>query len=232
MLTGGWAAMGVTRGGLASGLAGDMVADLDDPQVAAAIAGMPAVPPPGLAAGGRLAYVIYTSGSTGPPKGVAVAHAGVANLAVALRPALGVGPGTAVLQFASFSFDASVLDVAVTLASGGRLVVAAGPERAEPARLTALVRRAAVRAASVVPSLLETLDPGAWAGVSRLLAGAEPLTARLAAVWAAGRELINTYGPTEATVIVATAVIGGGDEQPPIGTPAPRAPPYGLDAWP
>ncbi|MEC4021162.1 AMP-binding protein, partial [Streptomyces sp. H27-D2] len=39
---------------------------------------------------GQLAYVIYTSGSTGRPKGVAVGHGGVANLAEAMRPVLGV----------------------------------------------------------------------------------------------------------------------------------------------
>ena len=133
------------------------------------------------------------------------------------------------LQFASFSFDASVLDVAVTLPVGATLVIAAGPERAEPARLTALVRRAAVVSASVVPSLLETLDPAAWAEVSRMVAGAEPLSARLAAAWGPGRRLTHAYGPTEATVIVATAVVDGGDKQPPIGTPVANARLYVLD---
>src|SRR6202034_478389 len=222
----------VTRGGLAGGLAAEVMVDLGDPQVAAAIAGMPAVPPPGGGAGSGLAYVIYTSGSTGTPNGVAVAHAGVANLAVALRPVLGAGLGTVVLQFASFSFDASVLDVAVTLAAGGTLVIAAGAERADPAPLAVLVRRAGVVSASVVPSLLAVLDPAALPGVSRLLAGAEPLSARLAGGWGRGRELINTYGPTEATVMVTgTSPVAGGEVAPPIGVPVSNMCVFVLDEW-
>ena len=181
---------------------------------------------------GQLAYVIYTSGSAGVPKAVAGVHGGVANLAAAVGPVLGAGPGTAVLQFASFSFDASVLDVVAVLAAGGRLVVATGRQRAEPVRLAAMIRAGGVAVASVVPSLLEVLDPAAVPGLSRLLAGAEPLTGRLAAVWGPGRELVNTYGPTEATVMVTTgSPVGPGDGVPPIGTPVANTRVFVLDGW-
>ena len=134
------------------------------------------------------------------------------------------------LQFASFSFDASVLDVAVTLAAGGTLVIAARPDRA--GRLAGLIQRAGVVSASVVPSLLETLDPAAVPGLSRVLSGAELLSGRLAGAWAAGRKLINTYGPTEATVMVTTTVpLEPGEAPPPIGTPVAGIQVFVLDEW-
>ena len=115
--------------------------------------------------------MIYTSGSTGMPKGVQVAHGGVVNLVAALGPALGGEPGTRVLQFASFSFDAALRDVALVLASGGTLVMASAAERAEPALLGPLTRRDGVRVATLAPSLLAALDPDELAGVATLFSG-------------------------------------------------------------
>ncbi|MFD4511774.1 AMP-binding protein, partial [Streptomyces sp. NPDC058457] len=174
----------------------------------------------------QLAYVIYTSGSTGRPKGVAVAHGSVANLASAMGPVLGAGPGVTSLQFASFSFDAAVLDVAVTLAAGGTLAIASAAERLDTAALAAMVESSGVGTASVVPSLLSALEPEAVSGIANWVLGAERLEAGLAAKWRAAARLWNTYGPTEATVI-STAVlleegITGEDAPPAIGRPLPN----------
>uniref|UniRef100_UPI002A806F33 non-ribosomal peptide synthetase n=1 Tax=Streptomyces sp. CRN 30 TaxID=3075613 RepID=UPI002A806F33 len=209
----------VTTSGAAPVIDGDWLS-----AAAAAIASEPAhpldVPPPHP---DQLAYVIHTSGSTGRPKGVAVTHRGVADLVDAMTPVLGAGPGETTLQFASFSFDASVLDLAVTLSSGGTLAVAASDERSDPAALAGMIRDTGVTVASVVPSLLSTLDPRTVPGVRNWLLGAERLSADLAARWRARTGLWNTYGPTEATVMATAVEIPRGataqDAPPPIGRP-------------
>ncbi|MBZ9641753.1 non-ribosomal peptide synthetase, partial [Streptomyces sp. PSKA30] len=183
----------------------------------------------------QLAYVIYTSGSTGRPKGVAVGHASVANLASAMRPVLGVEAGVTALQFASFSFDASVLDVAVTLAAGGTLAIASADERLDPSALAGMLEAAGVEVASVVPSLLGVLEPDAVSGVGNWVLGAERLEAGLAAKWREGARVWNTYGPTEATVITTAVLleegITGEDAAPAIGSPLPNVRTYVLDAY-
>ncbi|MEO3755175.1 amino acid adenylation domain-containing protein [Streptomyces sp. B6B3] len=180
-------------------------------------------PPGGTILPDQLAYAIYTSGSTGRPKGVAVSHRGLVNLARAMRPVLDVREGVTALQFASFSFDAAVLDVVTTLAAGGTLAIAVGAERTEPEALAGLIRAAGVTVASVVPSLLGVLDPESVPGVSTWVLGAERLSAGLASRWTPRARVWNTYGPTEATVITTAAPVDPGitpeDAPPSIGRP-------------
>ena len=197
---------------------------LDDPGVAAA------VPVPAVAAcPGQLAYVMYTSGSTGRPKGVLVSHGGVVNLVVAQRGVFGAGPGVRVLQFASFSFDAAVSEVCVTLAAGGTLVVAGAGERGEPGRLAGLVREQGVQVATLPPSLLGVLVPGDLGGLGTLVAAGERLDGQLAGGWRERHRLLNAYGPTETTVCASIAVVGSGRGVPPIGGPVANTRVYVLD---
>ena len=170
--------------GAAEGLGDSLTAGLrtlwlDDPGTTARIAATPPVGPV-RPRPGQLAYMIYTSGSTGRPKGVQVTHDSVVNLVTGLGPVLGAAPGSRVLQFASFSFDAAVLDVAAALAAGAVLVIAAAADRAEPPRLTALMRAAGIQAASVAPSLLAMLDPSELTAVTTMIVGSEPVSARIA----------------------------------------------------
>ncbi|MEU1057016.1 AMP-binding protein, partial [Streptomyces sp. NPDC005876] len=164
-----------------------------------------------------------------------VEHGGVANLAEVMRPVLGVEPGTVALQFASFSFDAAVLDVAVTLGGGGTLAIASTEERTEPGALVEMIRSAGVQVASVVPSLLGVLDPADVPGVRNWVLGAERLSADLAARWRARARVWNTYGPTEATVISTATLlpegIGSQDAAPVIGSPIGNAQVFVLDEF-
>ncbi|MGW8637067.1 condensation domain-containing protein, partial [Streptomyces sp. NPDC055793] len=114
-----------------------------------------------------------------------------------------------------------------------RLVVASEAERADVGLLADVVVREGVEVASVVPSLLGVVDPAGVPGLGRVLVGGELLSAEVARVWAAdGRVLVNTYGPTEATVMVtAGRVLEGGAGVPPVGGPVANARVFVLDRF-
>lgn len=153
---------------------------------------------------GQLAYVIYTSGSTGRPKGVLLEHAGLANLVQQQIKGFGLSAHSRVLQFASFSFDASVSEIFMALLSGGRLVLT-NPETLNSVNdLLRVIVEQAITTITLPPSLLRVLDPGvagqALDSLSTLISAGEACSLDIARRWAINRHMFNAYGPTESTV--------------------------------
>ncbi|GKQ38415.1 hypothetical protein ALMP_49470 [Streptomyces sp. A012304] len=208
---------------------------LDDADVAARLAALPAAAP---ADADRLAplrpqhpaYVIYTSGSTGVPKGVVVTHTGLADFAAAEHERLDVTPDSRVLQFASPSFDASVLELCAALLAGATLVVPEpGPLAGEP--LTETLTGRGVTHLQIPPAVLATVPPEAVPGLRTVSVGGDTVSAELADAFSPGRRFVVAYGPTEATVATTfSEPVAPGTGTPSIGRPVPGTRAYVLDA--
>ncbi|MFF3525449.1 amino acid adenylation domain-containing protein [Streptomyces rubiginosohelvolus] len=164
------------------------------------------------------AYVIFTSGSTGRPKGVITPHRGLAALATAQAERLRIDDGSRVLQLASPSFDASVMETLMALATGATLVVPEPGPLAGPLLGETIARRG-VSHALIPPTALTGLEPDGLDCLRTLIVGGEACTAPLTARWAPGRRMVNAYGPTEATACVTMSAPLGPGATPPIGTP-------------
>ncbi|GGP99436.1 hypothetical protein GCM10010249_17020 [Streptomyces roseolilacinus] len=220
----------VTDASLAGRLPQDVVPAVridEDPQGPAAPLGgqVPATTP------GHLAYVIYTSGSTGRPKGVLLTHRGLAQLRDLHRDRLGAGPGAHVLQYAPYSFDASVWECVMGLLTGACLHLT-HPDRLLPgAPLEATLADRGITHLTMPPSnlaMLRTLPDS----LRHLVLAGEACPAELVQRWGGKVRLWNAYGPSEATVCGTIQDCAGlpAGRSPSIGTAFPGAEAYVLDA--
>ncbi len=182
---------------------------------------------------GHVAYVIYTSGSTGTPKGVMARHAGPTALMHALREPLELSARTRVLQFASFGFDAFVLEWVMAFAAGGSLHLAEPGEVLLGETLEGLVERRQATHALISPVVLASMpEPLTLASMHTLTSGGEAVPPSLARRWSRGRRFFNFYGPTETTVLSAAYRCppdAEAAETVPLGGPLPNERIYVLD---
>ncbi|MGE6764048.1 non-ribosomal peptide synthase/polyketide synthase, partial [Corallococcus interemptor] len=179
----------------------------------------------------NLAYLLYTSGSTGTPKGTAVEHRGVANLVTHEGVAYGIGPGSRVLQFASLSFDLSVEEIFTTLCNGATLVLAPLEKLMPGEPLPMLLREQELSVVSLTPAALAATSSEGLPKVRTVISGGDALPADVVARWAPGRRLLNTYGPTEATVIATLGEVVADGDVPSIGKPLANVRVYVLDPY-
>ncbi|MGW0601615.1 amino acid adenylation domain-containing protein [Streptomyces sp. NPDC002776] len=175
------------------------------------------------------AYVVYTSGTTGRPKGVTVTHAGLPGLVDIFTAQCGVVPGSRVLHHLSPGFDGAFWELTMGLLTGATLIIAP-PELTPGRELAELAVRESVTHAAITPGVLQLIPEGALPDGMTLVVAAESCPPELVKRWSSGRLMLNSYGPTEATVCATMSRPLAGPVAPPIGGPIADTAVYVLDA--
>ena len=209
------------------------------------------VPPPFVLVdilGDRLAYIIYTSGSTGKPKGVEICHRSLANLVMGAITNYQITDSDRWLQFYSFSFDGAVEDIYPCLLSGGTLVLRTNEMLASSEQFWQQCREWQITVLNIPTAYWHFLA----ANLTRetrlsvflrlvVIAGEAALPGSLArwqkymAEISDSPQLINAYGPTEATVTTTLYFVTNVDSEAlmlptiPIGKPIGNTKVYVLD---
>lgn len=169
------------------------------------------------------AWIIFTSGSTGKPKGVAVSHRSAAAF-VDAEAALfltddPIGPGDRVMAGLSVAFDASCEEMWLAWRYGACLVPVDRAQVRSGADLGPWLVEQEITVVSTVPTLAALWEPEALSDVRLLIFGGEACPPELVQrLVTEGREVWNTYGPTEATVVACASLLTG-EEPVRIGLP-------------
>ncbi|MFI1093821.1 Pls/PosA family non-ribosomal peptide synthetase [Streptomyces sp. NPDC020917] len=160
------------------------------------------------------AWIIFTSGSTGRPKGVAVTHRNAAAF-VDAEAALflqeePIGPGDRVMASLSVAFDASCEEMWLAWRNGACLVPVPRSQVRGGSDLGPWLAEQEITVVSTVPTLAALWPPEALNEVRLLIFGGEACPPELVErLVTEGREVWNTYGPTEATVVACAALLTG-----------------------
>lgn len=104
-----------------------------------------------------LAYVLFTSGSTGEPKGVEVTHDASMNTVEFIGRHFEIGPADRCLALSTLEGDISVMDIFVTLRTGGSIVVVDEAQRRDPDAWAELIEAHQVSVLHFMPGWLEML---------------------------------------------------------------------------
>ena len=154
----------------------------------------------------RLATIFYTSGTTGMPKGVECPHAGYVNLALSYADYFDLLPGMdATSLISSLGYDGSIPEMYSAWVSGCAVVMLTKEQTRSGPDLVPVLRQAEVTVLFCPPVLLTTLTPTPELDLPYplcryIVPAGEAFPSALVEPWTrARRQIVNTYGPTEAS---------------------------------
>jgi tyrocidine synthetase III len=162
------------------------------------------------------AYMIYTSGSTGLPKGVKNRHESIVNSVLSQLEPHRMSEKDNFSQFSSYSFDASVFEIWMSLLSGSSMYILSEETRKDTTLLTNFFVSNHITSAFLPPVMLSLLSPDVFPELRIVFVGGEALKIDEAQKWESVT-LVNMYGPTEAAVLCTSITIEKNSASIPLG---------------
>ncbi len=202
---------------------------------------LPTLPTPAVATPDNAAYVIYTSGSTGQPKGVVVTHRSIAAYTRNARNTYEITPADRILQFGSISFDTSAEEIWPALTAGATLVLRSEEMSLSIERFLDALQQQKITILNLQTAFWHEVVSGLAGGrklppsIRLVIIGGEAALPDRLAAWrervGPAVRLINTYGPTEATIVATRHDLTQPNDDPeiPIGRPIAGASIYLVD---
>ncbi len=192
----------------------------------------------------NIAYIVYTSGSTGVPKGVRIPRQALSNHALSVKEFYQLSATSTVLQFSPLSFDLALEEIFPILAVGGTVVTRPGIEALSFGELEQVINEYQINLLSLPTAYLHSwLSDCVSASrnlpncLTHVVIGTEQLSNQTVELWFSlvkldEIQLINAYGPSEATISCTAHTVSQEDRTisvVPIGKPLPYAQLFILD---
>ncbi|GLB05940.1 nonribosomal peptide synthase [Aspergillus tubingensis] len=166
----------------------------------------------------QAAYAPFTSGSTGRPKGIPLDHRGLAASTASIARSCLLRSESRVLHFASFAFDASMMEHLIAWHTGGCLCIP--DETARQTDLAKCIRDFNVTWAFLTPSCLRLITPDDVPSLQALGLGGESMTSEDITIWGPRlRQIVQLYGPAECCIVAALTEVTKPSENRLIGRP-------------